>query len=141
MTHIEVFDILRGADVIGSDIHSEVEVVELVARGLPVAAADVLRSLGGLSAPELGEIIPQRTLSRARQRGRLSPEQSDRIVRAIRLFARAHDVFANREKANRWMRRPNRSLEGRSPLPLLRTSAGAELVESILDRIVHGVYS
>lgn len=141
MTVSQAIDNLGGSDVFGTEIRSEVEFVERVEQGIPVRAADALRELGGLSEAELGEIVPRRTLSHARTREKFSPEQSDRIVRAARVYTYAHDVFANREKANRWMRRSNRELEGKTPLSLLRTSSGTDLVNTLLDRIAYGIYS
>jgi putative toxin-antitoxin system antitoxin component (TIGR02293 family) len=141
MKMMETMDQLGGAGALGAAVGSELEFIRMVEEGLPIAAAEHLSALGELSEAELGEIVPRRTLSHARAKGRLSPEQSDRVVRAIGLYARAHEVFANREKANRWMRRPNRALDGERPLALLRTSSGSELVETLLERIAYGVYS
>lgn len=137
---MHAMDRLGVANILGK-IQSEVHLVELIEQGLPPGVADALRELGDLTAAELGEIIPQRSLSRSRSRGRLTPEQSDRIIRAARTYALAHDVFANCEKANRWMQRPNRELAGRPPITLLCTSIGAELIDALLDRVADGVYS
>lgn len=135
------FDSLGGAEALGGEVRSEIEFVTRIEEGLPARAADELARLGDLTEAELGQIIPRRTLAHARLKERLSPEQSDRLVRAASVYARAHEVFANREKANRWMKRPNRALEGKTPLSLLRTSSGTDLVETVLDRIAYGVYS
>jgi putative toxin-antitoxin system antitoxin component (TIGR02293 family) len=132
---------LGGAEVLGGEVRSEVEFVTRIEEGLPARAVDELARLGDLTEADLGQIIPRRTLAHARRKERLSPEQSDRLVRAASVYARAHEVFASREKANRWMKRPNRVLEGKAPLSLLRTSSGTDLVETVLDRIAYGVYS
>ena len=71
----------------------------------------------------------------------LSPEESDRFARVLRLVALAEETFGDRDKARLWLRRPNRALEGRVPLDLLDTDGGARAVETILSRITHGVYS
>ncbi len=134
-------DSLGGPEVLGGEVRSEIALVALVEEGLPARTVDELARLGELSEAEFGQIIPRRTLAHARRKERLSPEQSDRLVRAAGVYASAHEVFANREKANRWMKRPNRALEGKTPLSLLRTSSGTDLVESVLDRIAYGVYS
>jgi putative toxin-antitoxin system antitoxin component (TIGR02293 family) len=133
-------DRLGMTDILG-EIDSDIQLIELIEQGLPPDTADALREFADLTTAEFGEIIPHRSLSRARSRGRLSPEQSDRIIRAIRIYTIAHEVFGNREKANRWVRRPNRALAGRTPISLLRTNIGADLVEDVLNRIAYGVYS
>lgn len=43
--------------------------------------------------------------------------------------------------AHRWLRKPNRALGGRTPLSLLDTAPGAELVSDVLVRIEHGSFS
>jgi putative toxin-antitoxin system antitoxin component (TIGR02293 family) len=140
VTVLQAMDRLGMTDILG-EIDSDIQLVELIEQGLPPDTADKLREFADLTTTEFGEIIPHRSLSRARSRGRLSPEQSDRIIRAARIYAIAHEVCGNREKANRWVRRPNRALAGRAPISLLRTNIGADLVEDVLTRIAYGVYS
>lgn len=141
MKAIEAAASLGGVRVLGARVRSEVDFVHLVEEGLPTDAVDRLMELGDLSKTEMDEIIPRRTLSHQRKRARLSPEQSDRIARAALAFTHAHETFGSRQKANRWMRQPNRALSGDTPLSLLRTGSGGHLVETILTRIAHGVYS
>jgi uncharacterized protein (DUF2384 family) len=112
---------------LGEQLRSEVDFVHLVERGFPVATVAELQRLGALSD--------------TRRSDRLSPEQSDRVARAAGIFVLAHDTLRSAEKANDWMRRPNTALQGATPLSLLRTGSGAELVEQVLGRIAYGVYS
>jgi putative toxin-antitoxin system antitoxin component (TIGR02293 family) len=95
----------------------------------------------GFSREELFRlVIPRRTLTRRLQAGdRLSLEESDRALRLARITAMAERVFAEEEKAHRWLRKPSPMLEGSSPLELLRTEAGAHLVEQALHRIDYGM--
>jgi putative toxin-antitoxin system antitoxin component (TIGR02293 family) len=44
-------------------------------------------------------------------------------------------------KASTWLRTEKRALRGETPLGLLATDIGARMVERILGRIEHGVYS
>lgn len=141
MGGIETAEALGGASVLGVEVENEIDFVQLVERGLPASAIDRLVDLGDLSPAELDEIIPRRTVSHARGRLRLSSELSDRVARAAGAIAFAHEVFADRDKANRWLRRPNRVLGGATPLSMLRSGSGAQLVETILTRIAYGVYS
>jgi uncharacterized protein (DUF2384 family) len=72
---------------------------------------------------------------------RLTPEQSDIVIRTARTLAKAIDILGDREKAAHWLTVPNRALGGEIPITLLDTSAGAHEVETLLDRIEYGVYS
>lgn len=125
---------------LGDRVTSEIEFVRLVEQGLPLATVDEVKRLGGLSDAELARIIPRRTLAHARRQPRLSPEQSDRIARAAGIFTLAHATFLDADKANDWMRAPNGALDGETPLSLLRTGSGAEVVGNVLGRIAYGVY-
>jgi putative toxin-antitoxin system antitoxin component (TIGR02293 family) len=72
---------------------------------------------------------------------RLTPEQSDVVIRTAQTLAKAIDVLGDREKAAHWLTTPNRALGGEIPISLLDTSTGAHEVEIVLDRIEYGVYS
>jgi len=51
----------------------------------------------------------------------------------------AGEVFANQEKAMHWLRSPNPSLEGKTPLEAAQTDKGYQDAEDVLVRIEHGV--
>jgi putative toxin-antitoxin system antitoxin component (TIGR02293 family) len=140
MNLVATMESLGGAAVMGREAHSEVEAVEMVEGGLPAATVSWLQRLGDLGETDLATIIPRRTLTHLKKSSRLSAEQSDRITRAAGIYQMAHEAFGNREKANVWMRQPNRALQGKVPLALLRTGSGARLVEDVLTRIAYGVY-
>lgn len=54
----------------------------------------------------------RRTLARRAQRGEpLSPVESDRLIRFLRIAAHAEEVFEDREKAIAWLNADNRALE------------------------------
>jgi uncharacterized protein (DUF2384 family) len=55
-----------------------------------------------------------------------------------RLQALAEDVFADAEKANRWLREGLRILGGKSPLEVAQTNSGARVIEQILAKIDWG---
>lgn len=102
----------------------------------------MLRS-GLLEPNEIYElVVPRRTLGhRKEKRQPLSREQSDRLARVVRVAARAEEALGDQDEAARWLRKPNRSLEGRRPIDLLESDIGARMVERALGRIEHGVYS
>lgn len=54
-------------------------------------------------------------------------------------MARAEEALGDAVKARRWLRKPNRALQGRVPLDLPRSEAGARIVEQVLGRIEHGL--
>jgi putative toxin-antitoxin system antitoxin component (TIGR02293 family) len=116
------------------------ELVATVREGIPTAAVDRLIDEGRLTPVELDRLaVPRKTLAHRRTIGRLSPEQSDRLVRVLRIVAEAEATFGSREKAHRWLRRPTTALGGEAPLDLLDTDPGARRVETLLGRIAYGI--
>ena len=94
----------------------------------------------GVTDQEVGNlIIKPRTLSHRRANAhKLTVEESDRAARVARALALAEKTFANRDKAGRWLHRNLSALGGRTPMELVRTHAGARIVENLLARISWG---
>lgn len=107
-------------------------------------ATSVIKRLAalGLERSEIDEaIIPSRTLQHRRtRREKLTMDESDRVLRMIRALSATEAIYGSRERALAWMRRPQASLEGRTPLSLLKTDTGSRLVEELLIQIDEGMY-
>ena len=86
--------------------------------------------------------IPRRTLTRRKQEGRFTRDESDRLVRASRVFGKALELFEGSvDGASNWLRTPQRGLGGATPLALSQTDAGSREVERLLGRLQHGVFA
>ena len=85
--------------------------------------------------------ISRSTLQRRKVSGRLSPDESDKVIRYSRLIQQAADFFGDIEKARAWLKHPQYGLGGAVPLDYARTEAGAREVENLLGRMKYGVYS
>ncbi len=133
---------LGGKRVLKRDLRSELDLARAIHGGLPTRAVDAVLASGLLAPAELyALVIPRRTLAhRKAKRQALTSEQSDRLARVVRLGARAEEALGDRDKAARWLRKPNRALGGIRPLDLLESGVGARMVERVLTRIEHGVY-
>lgn len=120
---------------------SETEILGIVERQLAPAVIKRLVGLGLERAEIDAIIIPQRTLQHRRsRREKLTIEESDRVVRAIRVLSRAEAVYGSRERALAWLRRENPRLDGRPPLSLLKTDTGSRIVEELLIQIDEGIF-
>lgn len=141
MTAQVVAEHLGGRPALGCDVRSDFDLDAAIRAGLPVEAVESVVNSGTLRPPELyALVIPRRTLAHRKRLGkRLSSEQSDRLTRVVRVAARAEEAIGNVAKAKRWLRKPNRALEGRLPLDLLSSDVGARVVEQVLGRIEHGL--
>jgi putative toxin-antitoxin system antitoxin component (TIGR02293 family) len=111
-----------------------------VRKGLPIEAVDDVLSSGRLTAAELDRLaLPRKTLAHRRLLGRLTPEQSDRLARILRIIEEAEGTFGNPAKAHAWLRRPSAVLDNEAPLDRLDTDIGVRQVETLLGRIAHGI--
>ncbi len=143
MTVEGVAERLGGKRVLKREVRSELQLAQAVREGLSYQAFDHALRSSRLEPAEAYDLVgSRRTLMRKRKEGtKLSPAESDRLTRVVRVIARAEEALGDPEKADRWMRRANRALNGARPLDLLDSDAGARMVERVLGRIEHGVYS
>ena len=132
---------LRLAQKLGSVVlHSDRDVARLEDQRLPLASLEAL-SCHGLTDEEIfSYVLPRRTLVHRRSRKEpLTHEESDRAVRIARISALAEEVFGDDAAAGHWLRKAKKRFEGRTPLEMLRTEAGARLVEEWLLQLDFGM--
>jgi putative toxin-antitoxin system antitoxin component (TIGR02293 family) len=136
-----VVEILGGKRALGSEPQRESDFIPLVRRGVPFPAFRKASDALDLSLADLERALglSARTLLR-RKHGRLSPVESERFLRLVRVVARAQHVLGARDAALDWLRTPNAALEGAAPISLLDTEIGAATVLEVLGRIEHTVY-
>ncbi len=86
--------------------------------------------------------ISPRTLSRRKEEGRLHPDESDRLIRAARIFALTSELFdGDADSARRWLKAAQPALGGSTPIEYASTDIGAREVEALIGRLEHGVPS
>lgn len=102
---------------------------EFLARQLDLSLAELAAHLG-ISPP---------TFFRRKKQKRFPTSESDHIMRFARLWALAEEVFENADGARRWLKEPQLGLQGRIPLEVARSEAGAREVETLLQRIDYGL--
>ncbi|MBK4736756.1 type II RES/Xre toxin-antitoxin system antitoxin [Noviherbaspirillum pedocola] len=120
------------------------QVIRAMRLGAPADIVSGVAERLGISQDKLFERLrlPKSTLKGRVSKGQpLAAVEQDRIYRVNRVFERANEVLEDEEAARNWIIRENRSLGGESPLSLLDTEAGYELVLDTLGRIEHGVIS
>lgn len=134
-------DVLGGPSVVEEPITSDLQVVDVVQRGLRRQALDHLARRSHLPLPVLAAAIDLsvRTLQRYTPRQRFKADASDRLVQLAILYAEGFDLFGE-EKFRHWMESPILALGGRKPVELLTTLAGIRILRDILVRIEYGVF-
>src|SRR5687767_15248762 len=117
-------------------------VVEQINKGLPFSALERSQKSSSLSQAQLLDLlqIAPRTLARRKADGRFSPEESDRLVRAARVYGRALDFFdGNADEATVWLTETQRAFGGVTPLSMARTDPGVAEVERLIGQLEYGV--
>jgi putative toxin-antitoxin system antitoxin component (TIGR02293 family) len=120
------------------------KLLKTVERGISVSSLTRFQRNIDLPQKRLLEVvqIPQRTMTRRRKEGRLRPDESDRLLRASRLFGRVIELFeGDAEAARRWLSSPQTVLGGAIPWDLAKTELGSREVEAAIGRIEHGVFA
>ena len=118
---------------------SERDLARLVEARLPTKALDALRTAGYTDEEIYAFVLPRRTFShRVARRERLTLDESDRIVRMLRVTALGESIFGEPERFWSWLRAPKRRFDGRAPVSLLATAAGTRVVEDLLGAIDEG---
>ncbi len=122
---------------------SPAKVIRVVQEGLDFAELESLREQLDLPLDRLaGQLgLARATLHRRKASGRLTSDESDKVLRFARLLGQAVQLFGGIEDARRWLKAPQRGLGGAVPLDYAQTETGAREVENLLGRIDYGVYS
>ena len=120
------------------------ELIRRIEAGLAFAALQKLDKHTGLGLSLLASIIgiPERTLARRKASGKLSPSESERLIRISGIFEQTMDLFENDlAAAVRWLTSPKKALDNQQPIQYARTELGAREVEKLLGRLEYGVFS
>jgi putative toxin-antitoxin system antitoxin component (TIGR02293 family) len=145
MVHAEdIAALMGGFRVLGRRLNSDMSLVEMIREGLPFASVSAAAETLGLSEEQVLTAlrIPKRTVARRKAaNARLSPTESERVLRLGRAIATATEVLGTREKAASWIQGSNLALGGVTPMSLLDTDVGLQQVLDVLGRIEYGVYS
>lgn len=119
------------------------ELIRQIQKGLRFSELQTLQNSLDLHFEQLAAklCISRSTLHRRKSAGRLSPDESDKVMRLSRLLEQATDLFGNLERGRAWLKFPQYGLGGAVPLDYAATEAGAREVENLLGRIKYSVYS
>ena len=133
-----------GGRSLGLPVGSTAKVVQQVRMGFPYTALVHFQKTSGLPVGSIADLIriPQRTLMRRKAKGRLSSEESERLLRLSGVFEKAVDLFeGDTDAARRWLTTSSKELDNQSPLDFTRTEIGAREVEDLIGRLEYGVFT
>ena len=128
--------------LLGLRNYDPLQIYQSVKKGFPFSAFSRFQRNTDLSTDALLGLIsiPPRTLARRREKVRLDPDESDRLLRASRVFGRALQLFeGDSEAAKLWMSSAQRALGGMIPVELATTDVGAKEIEQLIGRLEYGI--
>ena len=116
--------------------------IEHISKGLPFSELEHLQSEIDEPLESLARqlSISRSTLQRRKAERRLSPQESDRLMRFWRILQHATKVFGTVDRARQWLKFPQRGLGGAVPLDFASSEIGAREVDDLLGRIEYSVY-
>ena len=119
------------------------DLIRQIQKGLRFSELETLQNSIDMPFEQLAAklCISRSTLRRRKAAGRLSPDESDKVMRLSRLLEHATKVFGDIEKARAWLKFPQRGLGGAVPLDYAETEVGAREVDNLLGRIEYSVYT
>jgi putative toxin-antitoxin system antitoxin component (TIGR02293 family) len=134
---------LHGSSL-GLTAKNSAELIRQLEKGFSFKTLHVLESRSGLALSRLASVIgiPDRTLARRKASGKLTPEESERLLRISAVFEDAVNLFeGDVPAAVNWLTTPRKALGDRAPLSYARTEPGAREVENLIGRLEHGIFS
>ncbi len=120
--------------LLGTELSGTPELIGAVRRGLPYSVFERVRDTLGVSAQTLAGLIgvPVRTLNKRKHEGRFSSEESDNLLRVVRVMSKTFDFFDEPQAARAWLGAPKRAFDGDTLLLLLDTVTGAQEIFRLL---------
>ena len=118
-------------------------VLAQIEKGLPYSAFDRFLRNTGFTLEQLLDLvqIAPRTFMRRKTQGKLSPAESDRLVRAARVYGRTLFFFdGDAAAATDWLNEAQYSFGGVRPVEMMGTDVGANEVERLIGQLEHGVF-
>lgn len=120
-----------------------IALMDKINHGLDGKVAQSISEWAKITPTELRKMsgIPNTTFNRS-VKDRFTADQSERLVRIIRVIERAVELFeGDKEAAHKWMNEANRALSWKTPAEVVSSETGALEVMRLITRIEHGVYS
>jgi putative toxin-antitoxin system antitoxin component (TIGR02293 family) len=116
--------------------------IEYLNQGLPVSVLDNIHEWTAMSKADILRVtgINERNVARRKSAGRtLTPDESERVARFVRVLDTAVDYFGSKDEAWNWLQSPVRGLGNIAPVDLIATETGALEVTDLIGRLEHGV--
>jgi putative toxin-antitoxin system antitoxin component (TIGR02293 family) len=122
---------------------TDLDMLQLTRNGFPKSLLLSFAKRISLTILEFADImhISERTLQRYDDDTIIKTEYAEKAVELARLYTRGEEVFGSLDKFKTWMKTPLHVFKGETPVSLLDTSLGFDMVFRELGRIEHGIFA
>ena len=138
-----IVSVLGGTTQVGHVVNSDIDLIEIVRKGLPKSVVVTISSILGISMEKMSNLIhiSHRTIQRKENHELLNVYSTEQILEIAQVISRGIEVMGTIDSFVSWLHKDIRSLNYKKPLDFLDTSFGTRLIKDILGRIEHGVHS
>ena len=138
-----VVEVLGGEKVLQQNIRSRMDLIELSNKGVTKDALLHLANYLCFSMNQMAELLSftKGTIRRYASKKHLNRVISEQILQIAEVAAKGSEVFESKEKFLAWMKCPNKALSNKTPVSLLGSKFGGDMVLDELGRIEYGVFS
>ncbi len=134
--------VLGGKKVLKMSIQNQMDLVTLSNMGVTKDALLHLAKYLSFSMNQMAQLLPvtERTIQRYALKKHFNRVVSEQILQIAEVAAKGSEVFEGRDKFIIWMNHPNVALDKKTPMSLLNSKYGVDMVLDELGRIEHGVF-
>ena len=143
MHYPEIIKVLGGEEVFYRKVRNQMDLIELSMAGISKNALMRLAENLSFSVSQLSELLPitRRTIERYAPDKHFNQAVSEQIIQLAEIAAKGDQVFGDRDSFLLWLKSPCKAFADNTPLSLLRSRFGVEMVMDELGRMEHGVIS
>jgi putative toxin-antitoxin system antitoxin component (TIGR02293 family) len=139
----QIAEILGGQKILHIKIEGRQDLITLGHHGVTKGALLNLAKYLSFPMDQIAELLPisSRTIQRYNRDRHFNRAVSEQILQIAEVVARGIEVFENKSHFLAWMQQSSVALGNKTPLSLLGSRFGAEMVLAELERIDYGVVS
>jgi putative toxin-antitoxin system antitoxin component (TIGR02293 family) len=136
-------ELLGGKKATGREIGTPMDLVEMSLKGVSKASLLHLAEYMGSPVGKMAALLPitERTIQRHARKDLFNRVVSESILHIAEVIARGVEVFEDKEIFMSWLKQPSAALGNLTPMSLLNSRFGTDMVLDELTRIEHGVVS
>ncbi len=138
-----IAEVLGGKKTLRRKPYNRFDLMEMSKKGITKEALKHLAEYLSLSTGQLADLLPvsKRTILRYTAKKLFNRMVSEQILQIAEVVAKGTEAFGDKGKFISWMHSPSKALANQTPLSLLSSRFGTEMVLDELGRIEYGVYS